>query len=151
MNVFWVKVVSRSWCFFPFPVITSLWFELTFTPLATTTFLAIFKTPEPGKAVHQGLNALARYMSDTKKLEVLDPGNCLVQEPTFIPRTQDAPEGDGWLIVMIDNLDAHRNDLVRTNQHPSFHENKYKRVIKHQAVFSTLSLHEPLSLGRFTF
>jgi len=37
-----------------------------------------------------------------------------VQEPAqaFVPRSADAPEGDGYIIVMVDNLDAGRNDLV---------------------------------------
>ncbi|KAH9208324.1 putative cartenoid oxygenase [Leptodontidium sp. 2 PMI_412] len=80
---------------------------------AKITFLACFKQPDDGKkVVYQGLNALARFNHETRKMDILDPGNCLVQEPNFIPRSPDAPEGDGYIVVMIDNLDEHRNELL---------------------------------------
>ena len=36
----------------------------------------------------------------------------LVQEPIFIPRSKDAPEGDGWVIAMVERRAASRCDLV---------------------------------------
>lgn len=42
-----------------------------------------------------------------------DPGpNCQVDEPIFIPRQSDAPEGDGWVMGMIHRMDLNRSDLV---------------------------------------
>ncbi|KAL1615833.1 hypothetical protein SLS56_011675 [Neofusicoccum ribis] len=74
-------------------------------------FLAAFKLPDANRPLHQGLNVLARFNLKTRKLDILDPGNCLVQEPAFIPRSENAPEGDGYIIFMVDNLEEHRNDL----------------------------------------
>ncbi|KAJ4253435.1 hypothetical protein NW762_010593 [Fusarium torreyae] len=34
------------------------------------------------------------------------------QEPTFIPRSKDAPEGDGFLIVLVNDYEAMRSNLV---------------------------------------
>ncbi|GME44305.1 hypothetical protein GTA08_BOTSDO06373 [Neofusicoccum parvum] len=75
-------------------------------------FLAAFKLPEANRPLHQGLNVLTRFNLKTRKLDILDPGNCLVQEPAFVPRSENAPEGDGYIIVMVDNLEEHRNDLL---------------------------------------
>lgn len=36
----------------------------------------------------------------------------LMQEPIFIARSQDAPEGDGWVISMVERRGENRNDLV---------------------------------------
>jgi carotenoid cleavage dioxygenase len=35
-----------------------------------------------------------------------------LQEPCFIPRSQDAPEGDGWIVQVCNRLDEHRSDLL---------------------------------------
>lgn len=35
-----------------------------------------------------------------------------LQEPCFIPRTKDAPEGDGWIVQVCNRLDEHRSDLL---------------------------------------
>ncbi len=35
-----------------------------------------------------------------------------LQEPCFVPRSKDAPEGDGYLIVLADNLVANLTELV---------------------------------------
>lgn len=35
-----------------------------------------------------------------------------LQEPCFIPRAKDAPEGDGWIVQVCNRLDEHRSDLL---------------------------------------
>jgi len=35
-----------------------------------------------------------------------------LQEPAFIPRSKDAPEGDGWIVQVCNRLDDHRSDLL---------------------------------------
>lgn len=63
--------------------------------------------------LYRGLNCLARYDYETKKLEVMSPGpGTLVQEPCFSPRSLDAPEGDGFLITLVDNIPEERNEIV---------------------------------------
>ncbi|MBT2187043.1 carotenoid oxygenase family protein [Sphingobium nicotianae] len=35
-----------------------------------------------------------------------------LQEPAFIPRSKDAPEGDGWIVQVCNRLDEHKSDLL---------------------------------------
>ena len=35
-----------------------------------------------------------------------------LQEPCFIPRSKDAPEGDGWIVQICNRLEEHRSDLL---------------------------------------
>ena len=35
-----------------------------------------------------------------------------LQEPCFIPRSKDAPEGDGWITMVCNRLDENRSDLL---------------------------------------
>lgn len=35
-----------------------------------------------------------------------------LQEPCFIPRSKDAPEGDGWIVQVCNRLEEHRSDLL---------------------------------------
>ena len=35
-----------------------------------------------------------------------------LQEPCFIPRSADAPEGDGWIVQVCNRLEEHRSDLL---------------------------------------
>lgn len=36
----------------------------------------------------------------------------IIQEPCFVPRTPDSPEGDGYIIALVDNLVTNYSDLV---------------------------------------
>src|SRR5690606_10943275 len=36
----------------------------------------------------------------------------LIQEPCFIPRSPDAPQGDGYIVALIDNLVSNLSDLA---------------------------------------
>jgi carotenoid cleavage dioxygenase len=35
-----------------------------------------------------------------------------LQEPCFIPRSKDAPEGDGWIVQVCNLVDAGQTDLL---------------------------------------
>jgi carotenoid cleavage dioxygenase len=35
-----------------------------------------------------------------------------LQEPCFVPRSPDAPEGDGWIVQVCNRLDERRTDLL---------------------------------------
>jgi len=36
----------------------------------------------------------------------------MIQEPCFIPRNDTAPEGDGYIIALVDNITTNYSDLV---------------------------------------
>jgi len=38
--------------------------------------------------------------------------SCMIQEPCFIPRTPDSPEGDGYIVAVVDNLVTNYSELV---------------------------------------
>ncbi|KAF7554811.1 hypothetical protein G7Z17_g2664 [Cylindrodendrum hubeiense] len=78
-------------------------------------FLNVFipNQSDGNKNIFHGLNGIAMHSHRTGKTRWFYAGdNSLVQEPIFIPRTADAPEGDGWVIAMVERRDANRNDLV---------------------------------------
>lgn len=66
------------------------------------------------KNIFQGLNGLAMHRNKTGETKWFHVGDdSLVQEPIFIPRTDDAPEGDGWVIALVERTGkASRCDLV---------------------------------------
>ncbi|MPT47559.1 MAG: carotenoid oxygenase family protein [Sphingobium sp.] len=35
-----------------------------------------------------------------------------VQEPCFVPRSPDSPEGDGWIVMICNRLETHSSDLL---------------------------------------
>ncbi|TVY79146.1 Lignostilbene-alpha,beta-dioxygenase isozyme III [Fusarium oxysporum f. sp. cubense] len=60
-----------------------------------------------------GLNALGKLNARTGEMEVCHVGpNSVVQEPVFVPRSKDAEEGDGFIIVLVNRLDKMVSDLV---------------------------------------
>ncbi|KAL2140407.1 hypothetical protein VTI28DRAFT_3827 [Corynascus sepedonium] len=73
----------------------------------------------PGKScpvppiVPIGLNGYMMLDKSSGKTTLFDPGlRCTVEEPIFIPRSGNAPEGDGWVLGMVQRLDVNRSDLV---------------------------------------
>ena len=63
--------------------------------------------------VFQGLNGLAMINTETGEQQFYYPGDdCFAQEPTFIPRTPDAAEGDGWVMSLIENRSSQSSELV---------------------------------------
>jgi carotenoid cleavage dioxygenase-like enzyme len=59
------------------------------------------------------LNAIAHFdhAAGTVRLWHAGPGSA-VQEPQFVPRSPDAPEGSGWLLVVVNRLELMHSDLV---------------------------------------
>ena len=60
-----------------------------------------------------GSSGTARFDHETGKLDIWLPGEGdSVQEAQFVPRTPDAPEGDGWLLVIVSRVSQGRSDLA---------------------------------------
>ncbi|EKG22318.1 Carotenoid oxygenase [Macrophomina phaseolina MS6] len=65
------------------------------------------------KHVFEGLTATAMLIKSTGELKIYYPGpQCRCQEPLFIPRSDDAPEGDGYVIFAVDRLDINLTNVV---------------------------------------
>lgn len=78
-------------------------------------FLNVFMPDKSdgGKNIFHGLNGLAMHSNRTGKTRYFYAGDqSLIQEPIFIPRSKDAPEGDGWVMAMVERTSVARNDLV---------------------------------------
>ncbi|OBS25968.1 hypothetical protein FPOA_06500 [Fusarium poae] len=78
-------------------------------------FLNVFipDKSDGGKNIFHGLNGLAMHSHKTGETRWFYAGDdSLVQEPIFIPRTPTSPEGDGWVITMVERRGLNRNDLV---------------------------------------
>ncbi|PKS06022.1 hypothetical protein jhhlp_007856 [Lomentospora prolificans] len=78
-------------------------------------FMNVFipQKSDGGKNIFHGLNGLAMHSHKTGQTRWFYAGDdCLVQEPVFIPRTADAPEGDGWVIAMAEDRRANSSHLV---------------------------------------
>lgn len=61
---------------------------------------------------HPLYNSLGHLDHETGKLEVYFPGPThMVQEPVFVPRSTDAPEGDGFLVVLVSNYATMSSEL----------------------------------------
>lgn len=60
-----------------------------------------------------GSSSTGRLDLETGAFDVYSPGpGDTVQECQFVPRTPDAPEGDGWLLVPVSRVSQNRSDLV---------------------------------------
>lgn len=60
-----------------------------------------------------GTSAVGRIDHRTGKLDIWAPGpQSSVQEPQFVPRRPDAPEGDGWLLTLVSRMAENRSDLA---------------------------------------
>lgn len=58
-------------------------------------------------------NGLVHYDHQTgkRKLREFRPGTWTTPEPAFVPRTPDAPEGDGYLLCLLYREDENRSDI----------------------------------------
>jgi carotenoid cleavage dioxygenase len=65
------------------------------------------------RAVDGMFNSIAHVDNTTgrRKLYELPKGDA-TSEPVFVPRTADAPEGDGWLLATVWRAAENRSDLV---------------------------------------
>lgn len=78
-------------------------------PEKGTDFEAIGDALGGGYALY---NCVGHLDVDTGKYEVYFPGPTkMVQEPVFIPRSEDAPEGDGYVIVLVNNYKTMSSEL----------------------------------------
>ncbi|ETS85697.1 hypothetical protein PFICI_03722 [Pestalotiopsis fici W106-1] len=80
-----------------------------------TIFLpvAVPDLPENGMPMSISLTGLAKVDKRTGTTEFFRPGTkCIVEEPVFIPRSKDSPEGDGWVLCMVQRLEQRKSDLV---------------------------------------
>jgi len=60
-----------------------------------------------------GESGIARFDHRTGTMDLWSPGvGDGVQEPQFVPRSPDAPEGDGWLLVLVSRVGKARSDLA---------------------------------------
>ncbi|KAH8594523.1 lignostilbene-alpha,beta-dioxygenase-like protein [Bisporella sp. PMI_857] len=78
-------------------------------------FLDVFlpENSDGSKNIFHGLNALAMHNNKTGNTRYFYSGaDSMIQEPIFIPRSSQAPEGDGWVIAMIERRMENRCDLV---------------------------------------
>ena len=61
----------------------------------------------------EGQSGTGRFDHQTGKMDVWQPGpGDGVQEAQFVPRYPDAPEGDGWLLVLVSRVSQNRSDLA---------------------------------------
>ncbi|CAH0001412.1 unnamed protein product [Clonostachys byssicola] len=78
-------------------------------PTLGTDFAAIMPVLGGG---HPLYNSLGHLDHQTGQLEVYFPGKThMVQEPVFVPRSDAAPEGDGFLIVLVSNYATMSSEL----------------------------------------
>jgi carotenoid cleavage dioxygenase-like enzyme len=69
--------------------------------------------PVKSKRPIAGFNCIARINNKTKEVEHWWPGETSgVQEPVFIPRSKDAPEGDGYVLFLCNRYETNLTDLV---------------------------------------
>jgi carotenoid cleavage dioxygenase len=60
-----------------------------------------------------GTSTLGKVDVATGSLELWDHGEQVsVQEPQFVPRRPDSPEGDGWLLSILNRLDRNHSELA---------------------------------------
>jgi carotenoid cleavage dioxygenase-like enzyme len=66
----------------------------------------------PGGPFVSTINSLAHIDLATGKEKTWWPGpQCGIQEPCFIPRRPDAPEGDGYIVALVDNHVTNYSEL----------------------------------------
>jgi carotenoid cleavage dioxygenase-like enzyme len=69
--------------------------------------------PVKARRPFPGFNSLARVNNKTKTTECWWSGSTsAVQEPVFIPRSKDAPEGDGYVLFLCNRYETNLTDLV---------------------------------------
>ncbi len=67
---------------------------------------------DPSYPPAPGYNATVRLDHATGRAEAWWAGErSAVQEPLFVPRSADAPESDGWLMVVVNDYASHRAEL----------------------------------------
>ncbi|KAF4965563.1 hypothetical protein FSARC_6648 [Fusarium sarcochroum] len=84
-------------------------------PKLGTDFAAISPVMGGGHALY---NSLGHLDHQTGNLDVYFPGKThMVQEPVFVARSDHAPEGDGFVIVLINNYSTMSSELHIVDTH----------------------------------
>ena len=69
--------------------------------------------PVRAKRPFPGFNSIARVNNKTKQVEYWWSGDTSAcQEPVFIPRSPEAPEGDGYVLLLVNRYETNLTDLV---------------------------------------
>jgi carotenoid cleavage dioxygenase-like enzyme len=69
--------------------------------------------PPGAVAGEVGMSAIGCFDHSTGRLTTWSPGaDCGVQEPIFVPRERDSPEGEGYLLVLVNRLSEMRSELA---------------------------------------
>ncbi|CAF3472499.1 unnamed protein product, partial [Fusarium graminearum] len=70
------------------------------------------------KLLFSGPNAVSMLNTRTGEQKCYSPGeNCYCQEPAFVPRSDDAPEGDGWVMFVVERRNLNLPMRVRPQIH----------------------------------
>jgi len=73
----------------------------------------ICRDPSSTMAGGNGLGSLGHFDLKTGNAQIWNPGeNSGVQEPCFAPRRADSPDGDGYLLVLVNRVAENRSDLA---------------------------------------
>jgi carotenoid cleavage dioxygenase-like enzyme len=76
-------------------------------------FLPVIRPGTKGGITPLDLNSLAHLNTRTEEVEYFDPGEDRhVAEPIFVPRSEKAEEGDGWVMVMVTRRPTRSSELV---------------------------------------
>lgn len=76
---------------------------------------------DPAKPVDTSVRSISGMLLNTLCLIDFETGNeqhwwcgpsSTLQEPCFVPRAKDAPEGDGWIVQVCNRIDEQRSDLL---------------------------------------
>jgi carotenoid cleavage dioxygenase len=68
---------------------------------------------DPGNAMTVRQSAIAHLDLESGRRQVYElGGGDLTSEPVFVPRSADAPEGDGWLTAVVWRAAENRSDLL---------------------------------------
>ena len=63
--------------------------------------------------IFHALNGLAQHSHKTGKTEYYYCGDdSSVQEPVFVPRSANAPEGDGWVMALVERVKENRSEVI---------------------------------------
>src|SRR5271155_5815868 len=62
--------------------------------------------------LNYGTSAGSAGVQDRPCLSYYCGDDSLVQEPVFVPRSANAPEGDGWVIALVEKVKENRSEVV---------------------------------------
>ncbi|WP_334184571.1 carotenoid oxygenase family protein [Novosphingobium sp.] len=75
--------------------------------------MSLYAMDRLGPPPWQFFNMLAHFDVATGKYEAWSGGDAeCFQEPTFVPRSPDAPEGDGFVLALLNHLETRTTELV---------------------------------------